>query len=144
MKRMRTLAFTAVMFTATIIVAAPAMAQVSVPGSCIQAKAGYGDLIQFDTDTCVGTPPTNCTVEATAIIAGRKTDRGRDVSATGSCGSFTAHAEAEVPGLGSPFDFVDEDHDGPVGPGSPMSHCVYDTAGGRTLWYVSCTYTFVP
>ncbi len=139
MKLRRLLCFSAILIATTVIFAGPAMAQVEVPGKCIIGKAGVGEKAAIVVNGCAGTSPSPCTVKAVAFIQGGPLQVGRDVSAEGSCGSHTAHAEAEVPIGGG----KDSDTDGPVGPGSPMSGCSVDTAAGLTFWYAYCEFTFV-
>lgn len=141
-RRTLIVAMVLILTTGAALVPLPAAAQeqIPVPGTCFIARAGLADLVVADTDTCVGHEITNCRVTVTAIIAGRRNARGKDAVARAGCGSSFVEAEAEVPRFGG----KDDDSE-TSGVGSPAQPCTFEHPGGgaKTLWYVSCQYTFV-
>lgn len=132
----------AAMATASLLVPAPATAtdEVPIPGTCLIARGGLADLVTADINSCVGHEITNCQVTVTAMIAGKRNARGKDAIARAGCGSSFVEAHAEVPRRGG----KDEDS-ATSAVGSPMQPCTFEHPGGgaKTLWYVSCEYTFV-
>lgn len=131
-----------VMATATLLVPSPALAieEVPVPGTCLIARGGLADLVVADVDSCVGHEITNCQVKVTAMIAGKRNARGKDAIARAGCGSSFVEAHAEVPRRGGK-----DDDSATSAVGSPMQACTFEHPGGgaKTLWYVSCEFTFV-